>query len=142
MLREAVDILVWTLHDNLEGVLGTGLPLKQSQSRRKLFVCGLDFRDKPGLLVARHKKINLALLLVAQVEQVELAKPKIRPPLHGLEQMAGDKSLGSLAGILDSRPIPKIPLRRLANRILDVLVVGLDGKAIIERLQKGNPLLG
>ena len=140
-MTEAIIVHIRPFDDNLKSMRRTRLPLKPGQRWRKLFIRVLDLGHKPRLLVARHEEIHFAFLLVPYIKQIEFAKSEIRPPFNGLQQMAGDKRFRPLTGILNARPISQIPFRRLANRILYVLEVRPDRKAIIKGLQNRNPFL-
>jgi len=64
----------------------TGLFSEVTQGRRQLRVAVLDFHNKPGLVVADHKEIDLALLLVPNVVKIESPQAEIRPPLDRLDR--------------------------------------------------------
>src|SRR2546430_7501247 len=69
------------------------LSLKVGERGRKAGFFNLDFHQEPGLAVTNHQEVHLPLLFVAQVTQLEIAKSQVRPPVYGLEQMAGDHGL-------------------------------------------------
>src|ERR1700726_1427506 len=78
------------------------LMLEVGQRVRQSSVAGLYLDQKPGLAIAHDEKIHLAFELVAQVTQLGRPQSKIRPTRHRFEQMAGDKRLRTLPGVVDS----------------------------------------
>ena len=113
--------------------------------RRK---CGGDVRfgrlgldEKPRQSVFCDKEIDLGLRLVSYVVQRIVAKTEIVPHVDGLEQMAGYEVLEPRTFVHDLAPVPLIPLRGLANRVLDVPEPWADGEAFVKILKCGNPCL-
>src|SRR5713226_5787248 len=71
-------------------------PASQNKFSRFYFqisdcVIGNPLIAEPRLVVFDHQKVHFAFLLVAQVAQIEVAKPKIRTALDCREQKASDQ---------------------------------------------------
>lgn len=86
---EAVDFFERTLEADLKRMGGARRLLEVAERIRCPPVAGLDLREEPRFSVARDEEIDLALLLVAQVEEFERSQAQVRPPFDRLEQVAG-----------------------------------------------------
>src|SRR5207302_1470938 len=101
---KAVGFLIRQVHHHLESMRRLRLSLKVGERGRKAGFFNLDFHQEPGLAVTNHQEVHLPLLFVAQVTQLEIAKSQVRPPVYGLEQMAGDHGLRPRAVVGQSAP--------------------------------------
>lgn len=127
-------------HD-LKGVCGAGRLLHRRERMGYDGVRRLRLDKKPRRSVLRDQKVHFCLRLVPDVVERIVAEAEVVPHVNGLEQMARDKVLEAGALVCDFAPVPLIPLRRLANRILDVLEPRADGKALVEVFKRGYPCL-
>lgn len=127
-------------HD-LKGVCGAGRLLHRRERMGYDGVRRLRLDKKPRRSVLRDQKVHFCLRLVPDVVERIVAEAEVVPHVNGLEQMARDKVLEAGAFVCDFAPVPLIPLRRLANRILDVLEPRADGKALVEVFKRGYPCL-
>lgn len=127
-------------HD-LKGVCGAGRLLHRRERMGYDGVRRLRLDKKPRRSVLRDQKVHFCLRLVPDVVERIVAEAEVVPHVNGLEQMARDKVLEAGAFVCDFAPVPLIPLRRLANRILDVLEPRADDKALVEVFKCGYPCL-
>ena len=83
--RETVSIDIVGVHGYLEGVWRAGLFLKDGQTWRQTGAAMFGLDQHPGIPVANHHKIHLALLGVSDVAQFKHPEPEIGPPFHGFQ---------------------------------------------------------
>ena len=127
-------------HD-LKGVRGAGSLLHRCKRRRNPGVRRFRFGEEPRRAVLRDQKINFLLRLVPDIVEHVVAKPEIVPHVNGLEKVACNEVLEACAFVRHFAPVALIPLRCLANRILDVSEPWTDGEALVKVLQRRDPRL-
>lgn len=127
-------------HD-LESMHGAGGFLHRRKYRRNLRVRRFRLCEEPRRAVLRDQKINFLLRLVPDIVEHVVAKPEIVPHVNGLEKVACNEVLEACAFVRHFAPVALIPLRRLANRILDVSEPRPDGEALVKVLQRRDPRL-
>ena len=127
-------------HD-LKGVRGVGSLLHRCKRRRNLRVRRFRLGEEPRRAVLRDQKIDFLLRLVPDIVECVVAKPEIVPHVNGLEKVACNEVLEACAFVRHFAPVALIPLRRLANRILDVSEPRPDGEALVKVLQRRDPRL-
>jgi hypothetical protein len=84
--RKTIGRLIGKAHNHLESVSGLRLSLKVGERWREARFTEFDFYKEPGLAIPHHQKVHFALLLVAQVTQLEVAKPEIGPASTALSR--------------------------------------------------------
>ena len=117
------------------------LSLKVGERGRKAGFFNLDFHQEPGLAVTNHQEVHLPLLFVAQVTQLEIAKSQVRPPVYGLEQMAGDHGLRPRAVVGQSAPVPLKPFGFLAQGFCDIGKPWPNHESVVQTGQQIDPPL-
>ena len=127
-------------HD-LERMRGAGSLLHRCKRRRNLRVRRFRLCEEPRRAVLRDQKIDFLLRLVPDIVECVVAKPEIVPHVNGLEKVACNEVLEACAFVRHFAPVALIPLRRLANRILDVPEPRTDGEALVKVLQRRDPRL-
>ena len=127
-------------HD-LERMRGAGSLLHRCKRRRNLRVRRFRLGEEPRRAVLRDQKIDFLLRLVPDIVECVVAKPEIVPHVNGLEKVACNEVLEACAFVCHFAPVALIPLRRLANRVLDVSEPRTDGEALVKVLQRRDPRL-
>ena len=136
-----IDCRVRQIANDLKGVCGTGRLLHRRERMGYDGVRRLRLDKKPRRSVLRDQKVHFCLRLVPDVVERIVAEAEVVPHVNGLQQMARDKVLEAGALVCDFAPVPLIPLRRLADGVLDVLEPRADGKALVEVFKRGYPCL-
>jgi hypothetical protein len=137
--RETVAGHESAVQHSLESVWASDLPLEVGECGRQALFMMPRLDQKPGLLGAKHQKIEFSLLLVPKVAQLEITQAQVRPCLDGLEQMACDHGFTAPAFILNVRPIAKVSFRLLAQCFRDFAVPGTHQKAVVEGAERRDP---
>ena len=105
MLREAIRAYVLCIKNDLESMRRFDLALKILERPTDLLVSLLDFDEEPGLAISCDQEIDFAFFLVTKVPEFEVTEAQVVPPVHRLEQVAGDEGLGSIACVSDGSPV-------------------------------------
>ena len=141
VVGKSVGSCVRKIAHDLERMRGAGGFLHQRKRRRNLRVRRFRLCEEPRRAVLCDQEINFLLRLVPDIVECVVAKPEIVPHVNGLEKVACNEVLEPRAFVLHFAPVALIPLRRLANRILDVSEPRPDGEALVKVLQRRDPRL-
>ena len=91
METKTIGGLIPEVYNQLKGVGGLRLRLKMSKGRREACFAQLDLHEEPRLAVFDHQKVHFALLLIAHVAQLEIAKPRFVEPSTALSKWEATK---------------------------------------------------